>query len=169
MEENIFFLTMLPIVKTLRKFQQKLFKKYNFQYGKMGFNPLNVIKLLQDEFNSFKMEESPVTTEEVNMKNRIREILLDAMTGSFDCDQIESLCFDDCSNGGFEKDNDENGTVLSDESTSPDKNLDYPPDYKAKAVQYWLSGKKRKLSLKSVQQKFKLVKSLKQLYRWKNT
>lgn len=46
-----------------------------------------------------------------------------------------------------------------------DTTVDY--EYKRKAVDYWESGKKKKLSISTVQSKYKLVSSERQLRRWK--
>lgn len=42
-------------------------------------------------------------------------------------------------------------------------------DYKTRAVEYWKSGKSKRLSLESVKNKFRKVKSLRQLYRWEES
>jgi len=52
---------------------------------------------------------------------------------------------------------------LSDNTFSRD--IDIEDNYKQKAVEYWKSGKKRKLKLKTVQSKFNRVISNRQLYR----
>lgn len=41
-------------------------------------------------------------------------------------------------------------------------------DYKRRAVQYWKSGQRGRLSFKNVRHKFKLVTSISQLYNWEN-
>lgn len=45
-------------------------------------------------------------------------------------------------------------------------NDDVDNDYKMKAVEYWCSGKKKRRSFETVQNRFKKVKNVQSLYKW---
>lgn len=137
-------------------------------------NPLNVVNLLLLTFQSLKIPETPVNNNEIELKNQIEHILFDAMNefNNVEISTDETLDFQE----PF-KDVDPHIVedevmhtspspphVPTDECVSDEEDLSF--DYKTRAVNYWRSGKKKNLSVHSVQQKFRKVKSVRQLRRW---
>lgn len=140
----------------------------------MKINPINVIKLLLITFQSLHLPESPVNQNEIELKNKIESILLDSMN---EFNDIEILTEDTLDFQEPYKDAEaqiiedqilhtipENPYMPTDRCTIDEDHLSY--DYKLRAVEYWKSGKKKNLSLQTVQQKFKKVRSVTQLKRW---
>lgn len=140
----------------------------------MKVNPLNVINLLLATFQSLKIPESPINNNEIELKNQIEHILYDAMNEFNDLEMSidETLDFQ-------EPFKDVDPQIVEDEVTHTLPDSPYFPtdecvadeedlsfDYKTRAVNYWRRGKKKNLSIHSVQQKFKKVKSVRQLRRW---
>lgn len=142
----------------------------------MIVNPINVINLLLVTFQSLKIEETPVNHKEIELKEQIGSILLASMNEFNGVEMMveESLDFQ-------EPYKDTNVQIIEDnvmhtlpdepvppttECTKDEEELSY--EYKLRAVEYWRSGKKN-LSFDTVRQKFKRVKSVRQLRRWAHT
>lgn len=141
----------------------------------MKINPINVINLLLTAFQSLNIQESQVNFKEIEVAKKIETILLDAMNDFNGVEIItdETLDFQ-------EPFKDMEAEIVEDEILHHFPDLPFSPtnectkdeedisyDYKLKAVEYWRSSKQKKnLSLESVRQKFKKVKSIRQLRRW---
>lgn len=138
-------------------------------------NPINVINLLFAAFQPLNIPESSVNYLEIDLAEKIQSIMSDSMKELCDIEMLEvdSLDFQ-------EPYKDVAAQVIEDEilHTSPDSpkfptnqctednNDEITYDYKVRAVDYWKSGKNKKLSVESVRQKFKQVRSISQLHRW---
>lgn len=140
----------------------------------MKVNPINVIKLLLATFEAMNIPETPINNAEIEVKENFEKVLIDCIDDYNGVEIIEEQSLD------FQepfKQNDINaiedtlwqhdeGPVYSDTCSEDEEDLSY--DYKRKAVEYWRSGKKKNYSVDVVNQKFKKVKSIRQLRRWAN-
>lgn len=143
----------------------------------MKVNPLNVINLLLATFQTLNIKETPINMREIEMKEHFEAILLDAMEEFNGVEMMveESLDFQEpFKNSDAQIIEDDVQHHIPDPAFSPtdrctkdEEEISY--DYKLRAVEYWRSGKKKNLSLESVQQKFRKVLSVKQLRRWAHT
>ena len=135
----------------------------------MKVNPLNVINLLLATFQTLNIKETPTNVKEIELKEHFEAILLDAMEEFNGVEMIieESLDFQEpFKNLDAQIIEDDVQHHIPDSPFSPtdrctqdEEELSY--DYKLRAVEYWRSGKKKNLSLQSVQQKFrKTIKTL---------
>lgn len=141
-------------------------------------NPINVINLLLATFQMLNLPESPVNYKEIELAEKLESILRDSMKEFHDVEimVLDSLEFQ-------EPYKDIEAQIIEDEMLHTIPDSPKPPtdqcidddddevtyDYKVRAVEYWKSGKKGKLSVDSVRQKFKRVKSTSQLHRWSNS
>lgn len=137
----------------------------------MKVNPINVIKLLLATFEAMDISQTPVNNAEIELADSFEQILISSMQDYNGVEMIEeeTLAFQEpfkqyeanaVEDTVWQKDT---GDSDSDACSSDDE-VNY--DYKNKAVQYWRSGKTKNYSLKTVQQKYKSVKSERQLRRW---
>jgi hypothetical protein len=140
----------------------------------MQINPVNVINLLLVTFQSMNIPNSPISQQEIELKDQIEIILRDAMDYS---NVIETISDETLDFQEEYKDND--AQIIEDIQLHWIPDVPSPPtdvcttdyeelsyDYKRRAVEYWRSGKKKNLSLESVRQKFRKVQSISQLKRW---
>jgi len=152
------------------------------------FNPYNVIVLLSVAFSAFNLPQSPITSEEVEVKEKIERILHDIQNEKeFQLEEQETLDFYD----EFEVPEAEKVDLID-----PDGEKVYLPEevvcssveetisseeftpllqystaafhYRKAAVEYWRSGVNKPRSLEGVRQKFKKVTSIRQLRRWED-
>lgn len=141
----------------------------------MKVNPINVIRLLLATFEAMNVPETPINHEEIQLKEKFEIILLNAMNEYSGVEAIEenTLYFEEPYKDWEMEivEDDEYAPEFHiqerspDVCTSDDEDLSY--EYKSRAVEYWRSGKKKKnLSIETVQNKFRKVKSARQLRRW---
>lgn len=139
----------------------------------MKVNPINVIKLLLATFEAMNIAETPVNNAEIELTENFENVLIDFMQNynGMEMIQEETLDFQEpfkqyeanaVEDTQWQKDIAEANSDVC----SSDDELSY--DYKNKAVQYWRSGKKKNYSIETVKQKYKSVKSIRQLRRWAN-
>lgn len=138
---------------------------------------MNVINLLLVSFQALNINESPITSKEIEVKEKIEDFLLSAMKEFNEVDVVvdESLDFQEtfknCETQIIE---DRDWTATNQEVNFPTQACTSDSDevsfeYKKQAVEYWRSGKTKNLSVESVRQKFKKVQSDRQLRRWAHT
>jgi hypothetical protein len=137
----------------------------------MEVNPINVIILLLNAFQQLKIPESPLNNREVELKEAIEKILLDAMTEyTVDIVEEETLDFQEpfkyCDANIVEDERWASQQFeLPEGQCSQDKeNLSH--EYKLNAVNFWRSGKSGNLRLDTVRNRFRKVSSITQLKRW---
>ena len=116
--------------------------------------------------------ETPITREEVQLKESIQKMLLDSIfefnvvevSEEFSLDFLDQ--FKECEVEAVdEDDNDENWSEETYTGVCSQRDKDVDVDYKRRAVAFWNGGgKKRKLN--TVQHNFKYVSSERQLRRW---
>jgi len=142
----------------------------------MKINPLNVTNILLTYFEALEIPDSVTNYYEMQLAEKIKYILLDATNEFNDVEMIidDSLDFQ-------EEYKEHNARIIEDEvqhhfhepyeeaptnqCTKDNEEIDL--EYKARAVEFWRSGKRKEnLSLKTVQNRFKKVSSTTQLRRW---
>lgn len=133
-------------------------------------NPKNILKLLTIAFDQPEYNlESVINEDEKAFSFQIESLIKDAIQDSLFVETYNTLSF-------------ENKNVISEpisieddgDNFNIDENFDFcatpneeiDEEYKRKVINFWNSGKKKKLKFESVQQRFKQVKSKRQLYRW---
>ncbi|XP_029172270.1 uncharacterized protein LOC114941451 [Nylanderia fulva] len=138
----------------------------------LAINTANVINLLITTFHIANLAVTPVNHREVELHDAISNLIRDSLKDDITIEYDWGLDFDDPSepqavqfvdlyDPHAEEDNYEDEVcIVDDEGGSVDLN------YKRKAVEYWNSGKKRRLSVSVVQNRFRKVKHVSQLYRW---
>ena len=143
----------------------------------MKINPLNVVNLLLAYFQTLEIPNSVTNYKEIQLSEKLKQILIDATNDFNEVDMIveETLDFQ-------EEYKDCDAKIVEDEVQHHFPDPDYAPtnqctkdtedisfDYKQKAVEYWRSGKKKHLSIETVQKRFRKVSSISQLKRWAHT
>jgi len=140
-------------------------------------NPKNIVKLLQKAFDQPEYNlESIITEDEKAFSYHLEVLIKDSIENSFFVETFDSLDFEDTNHildPCAIEDGDDNDDLIEIERKLPfnlsdntfSQDTDIKDDYKQKAVEYWKSGKKRKLKLETVQSKFKRVTSNRQLHR----
>jgi len=133
----------------------------------MVINVANVINLLITTFHIANLAVTPVNHREVELHDAISSLIRNSINDYVTIEYDWGLDFNDPSEPHdvqlvdsydfhTEEDSYEDEIcIIDDEGGSVDLN------YKRKAVEYWNSGKKRRLSLSVVQNRFKKVNSLK--------
>lgn len=138
-------------------------------------NVANVINMLATTFQIASITQTPITSFDIEVHNEIRDILQKCQdvrsVSLFEHDYV--LDFDDLSEPHeaqvveyitpAEKEEDSfepEECIVDDEGGKTDFN------YKRKAVEFWKAGKKASRPLTTVQNRFRKVKTLQQLYRW---
>lgn len=139
----------------------------------MKVNPINVIKLLLATFEAMNIAQTPVNNAEIELAENFEKILTDSMQDFNGVEMIEEETLDfqepfkQYEANAVEDTQWQHDIAETDPDVcSSDDELSY--DYKNKAVQYWRSGKKKNYSIETVKQKYKAVKSIRQLRRWAN-
>lgn len=135
---------------------------------------MNVIELLLATFQVMNIPESPINYDELQLKDHIESILLNAMNEFAGVEIMEenSLHFEEPFKDWEREivEDKEYASALYEPELAPDTctldDEDVSYEYKSRAVGYWRSGKKKNLSIESVRQKFKKVRSVRQLRRW---
>lgn len=140
----------------------------------MQFNPYNVVLLLSVTFTAFNFPQSPITSQEREVKEKIVHMLQEIKEEpEFELEEEETLDFYD----EYEIPEAEPVNLLQAEEvdlyvpeeiicSSVESTISY--DYKRQAVEYWKSGKTRSKSLEGVRQRFRKVTSIRQLRRWED-
>ncbi|XP_076288088.1 uncharacterized protein LOC143212802 [Lasioglossum baleicum] len=146
----------------------------------MKVNPANVINILMEKYNRNNNEETPTNGKEIELAHIIID-LIDKYreAGYMNFETQQELIFDDLTDEptSFDVPEDEEdlesaSTSKPSSSSSPDESpeeLEYGGidlDYKQKAVDFWKSGRKRRLNFQTVKNKFKKLRRLSDLYRW---
>lgn len=144
----------------------------------MDINILNVAKLIFNDISSRFFNETPVTAEEIELKDRIIEVIESYVKSTpvfFKCDPYLEMSKHE-SEIEFEEEspNESEDEIDSYEEMSGRSTPEYGKqrtevsfDEKKRAVEYWESGKKGRLNWKTVANSFRFVKSSRQLYRFK--
>lgn len=138
----------------------------------MRVNPVNIINLLLTTFQAMNIPETPVNHAELELKENIEKILLNAMDNFNEIETLEDNTlefeeeFKNCEATAIEDNIWYKSPTDSDKCTMDDEKLSY--EYKKKAVEYWRSGKTGNLRIDTVRQKYKKVSSERQLRRWVN-
>jgi len=143
----------------------------------MKVNPLNVINLVLAYFHSLNLPNTEKNYKEIELAEHVKEILIDASLEFIELDIIveDSLCF-------YEEYKEHNARIVEDEilhhfldpikaptNECTGDNEEKSFEYKKKAVEFWRSGKKTNLNIKTVQNRFRHVSSITQLRRWAHT
>ncbi|RLU17839.1 hypothetical protein DMN91_010077 [Ooceraea biroi] len=138
-------------------------------------NVANIINMLATTFQIASITQTPITPFEIEVYNEIRDILqnLQDVHSSFEHDYVLDFADPSEPHGAqvveyitpAEKEEDEDSFEYK-ECLVDDEGGKVDLSYKRKAVQFWKSGKKARRTLTSVQNSFRKVKSLQQLYRW---
>lgn len=141
----------------------------------MLINPKNILKLLtvafeQPEYNL----ESSINDDERAFSSQLEILIKDSIDNSLFIETHDTLQFEEDhliiqSEPCAIEDSDDNTFEIETNSNfqlheCEDKEID--EEYKQKAVEYWKSGKKRKLKFETVKIRFKRLTSKCQLYRW---
>lgn len=134
-------------------------------------NPRNVVTLLQKSFQGPQYDlESIITDEEKHLALHLENLIKNSIDTTFFVESYESLSFNDASVYPdaimVEEEFENNYEVLENENKKRKMNDDVDYDYKMKAVEYWCSGKKKRRSFETVQNRFKKVKNVQSLYKW---
>lgn len=134
-------------------------------------NPRNVVTLLQKSFQGPQYDlESIITDEEKHFALYLENLIKNSIDTTFFVESYESLSFNDASVYPdaimVEEEFENNYEVLENENKKRKMNDDVDYDYKMKAVEYWCSGKKKRRSFETVQNRFKKVKNVQSLYKW---
>ena len=139
-------------------------------------HPANVIRLLMTTFLIENNNETPVNNREMELHDIIKDMLIKSQEDtSFSMETDVTLEFlepfrphsvefvDDI----YVPTREEllEPIEFEEEQCVPEEGGIVTLEYKTKAVAFWKSGKKRRLSLQSVQHKFRKVSSVQQLYR----
>nr|XP_012152456.1 PREDICTED: LOW QUALITY PROTEIN: uncharacterized protein LOC105664100 [Megachile rotundata] len=149
----------------------------------MKVNPANIISILIDSYNyEGTVQRTPVNAKEIDLSSDTIKDLINryAQAGYAEIETEQELLFEynvdedkfpSCSPHKPEISVSSSPVEVSESSSnSPDENIHgrchISIEYKKDAVNFWKSGRKRPLSFKSVQARFKKVKSRAQLYRW---
>ncbi|XP_011867876.1 PREDICTED: uncharacterized protein LOC105562005 isoform X2 [Vollenhovia emeryi] len=139
----------------------------------MLFNPYNVIMLLYATFTYLNFPQSPTTSEEVEVKEKIQRLLLEIQDeNQFELEEEDILDFYNTyeapeaeSVNLFEADNSK--IYLPEEIICSSVEATISDDYKRHAVEYWRSGITGPRSLEGVRRSFKIrqinIKSCKNL------
>jgi hypothetical protein len=137
----------------------------------MIVNPMNVLNLLLITFQALNLKETPITKRERDLKEHIEQILLNSMHEFNELEVVEDETLDFAEpyrDIEMQVVEDDERDSITDESfqqcTSDVEELDH--DYKERAVEFWRSGVNKNLNLKTVQNRFRKVKSITQLKRW---
>ena len=141
----------------------------------MKFNSINIINLLMAYFQVLNIEQTPINIKEHEIYEQFKMILLDLMETSNELYILmeETLDFQE----NFKN---TNACIIEDIDLHSIPDYPEPPtdqcvedyesfsfEYKQNAIEYWRGTKRKKnKSLESVQNKFKIVKSDRQLRRW---
>jgi hypothetical protein len=144
----------------------------------MRINPLNVVNFLLAYFQTLQIQDSEINYKEVQLSEKIKQILIDSTYEFNDIEMIEEDTLDfqeEYKDGDAQFIEDvvlhhfpESYQAPTDQCTYDIEKVDF--DYKKKAVEYWRSSKtKKNLSLKNVQHRYKKVSSISQLKRWAHT
>ena len=138
----------------------------------MAINPLVVISLLSIVFNpnNVKIEESQANEQEITLYHVIENIIKESVNYNLHTEEEYTLLFEDDYSDTLPQDIEEEDELNKYYAELPafllnEEDVDF--EYKKQAVQYWQSGKRKPLSLTSVQSKYRKVTSDRQLRRWK--
>ncbi|XP_036145093.1 uncharacterized protein LOC118646411 [Monomorium pharaonis] len=140
----------------------------------LQFNPYNVIFLLAITFNGLDYPNTPITSQERRVNEKIEHMLLEIKNEEqFQLEEEETLDFyDEYEVPEAEKvdllEADEEKIYFPEEVICDSVEKTISNDYKRQAVEYWKSGKTKPRSLEGVKQKFRQVTSIRQLRRWEN-
>ncbi|CAK9832724.1 hypothetical protein ANTRET_LOCUS9511 [Anthophora retusa] len=148
----------------------------------MKINLANIISILIDSYNyEDTVQCTPVNAKEVELAHIITDLIDQyAQAGYAEIETEQELLFEhDVDEDQFPSCNphepevgisslpsevNESSSNSLDENTTGREYIDI--NYKKTAVNFWKSGRKRPLSFKSIQSKFRKLKSRVQLYRW---
>lgn len=134
------------------------------------------MKLLRNAFDKPEYNlESKISEDEKSFSSHLEALIKDAIQVSVFVEIFDTLQFENRNQNpdpcAIEDSSDKNDDLfvlkensLYNDASSMDADIQY--DYKQKAIEYWKSGKKRKLKLETMQSKFKRVTSKCQSYRW---
>ncbi|XP_026828431.1 uncharacterized protein LOC113562649 [Ooceraea biroi] len=135
----------------------------------MQFNPRNVIILLFTAA-TFNLPQTPVTNEEMEVKEKIENMLQKMYEDKYEIEEEDSLDFENSfdipeTEPVAEKEENENEITYVKEMICV--NDDIPIEYKRNAVEFWKPVNSIKTKpLESVKHRFRKVTSLRQLRRW---
>lgn len=140
----------------------------------MLVNPINVLQLLLITFQGLQLENTPVTRQEIELSEKLEKILLDAMNefNGVEIVEEETLGFQEPYKDiamQIVEDNDKLWGLSDDDDKCTTDSEGLTHDYKTRAVEFWRSGQGKNLALKTVQNRFRKVKSITQLKRWAHT
>lgn len=141
-------------------------------------NPINVLNIVLAAFSALPQQKTPINDVERELASTIENILYDAVGGFLiDAHNIESLEFERdmtipeayiVGDSDWENEDETTSAVCptTEEPTCSfeDEPIDF--EYKKAAVDYWKSGKRKRLNMETVKHRYKKVASKKQLKRW---
>lgn len=137
-------------------------------------NAMNVLFILNSMFQD-QEKRLPVNEAERNVANIVYNIIISSMNDHGIFEEVEeSLYYDDTyepyndipADDSHEDNIDEEDIVISENENQCSNKLESVSfDYKKQAVEYWLNGK-NKLKFETVQNRFRKLKTARQLYRW---
>jgi len=132
----------------------------------MQFNPRNVIILLSAAFTVLNFPDSPVTSDELMMGQKMEVMLKEMYEDGYDMEEEESLdfqnAFDVPETEEIELTDEQENYAFNVKEILCDVNT-IPVKYKREAVQYWRSGKLKPRTIESVKIRYRRVSSAKQL------
>lgn len=145
-------------------------------------NVANVLNMLITLFQITHIPLTPINEREIQLRDVIKDVITNAVNDiSFDVHTDTTLEFQNywemdlldiefVTDEELEESNDDDDDYRSDNEDSciPEHEI-VNNNYKRKAVEFWRSGKKNRYSLSAVQNRFKKVKSVHQLYRWEHS
>ncbi|XP_025152922.1 uncharacterized protein LOC112588193 [Harpegnathos saltator] len=138
------------------------------------FNPWNVILLLYATFTARNLLQTPVTSEEMKMKEKIVNMLTDMENNmNILIKEEKTLDFYDTNEIPQAErvdllEHDEDEDYLPEEVICTDVEVEISSDYKRKAVELWKSGKIRPRTIEGIRRRYKKVTSIRQLRRWED-
>jgi len=138
------------------------------------FNPYNVIMLLYETFTTFNLPQSPITSEEVDVKNKIEHMLQEIkIENEFEEEEEETLDFYNTYKiPKVEKvdllEENEDTVYLPAEVICSSVEEAISSEYKRQAVEYWRNGKIKPRSFEGIRKSFRKVTLIRQLRRWQN-
>lgn len=147
----------------------------------LHINVANVLNILITLFQITHIPLTPINEREIQLRDVIKDVITNAVNDvSFDVHTDTTLEFQnfwemDLLDTEFvtdeeleESNDDDDYRSDSEDSCTPEHEI-VNNNYKRKVVEFWESGKKSHYSLSAVQNRFKKVKSLHQLYRWEHS
>jgi len=139
-------------------------------------NPANVINMLIVSFQISNFPQTSVNNKEIELHDTIKDIIQNTMddlsfametdtTLEFENYWDANICDAEFVGADEVEELEENDEDEEEDICTPEKEI-VNNDYKRRAVEFWKSGKKGYYTLSTVQNRFRKITSMSQLYRW---